>query len=111
MRVRFSVGVGAPGQARYPSAFVTAPPTPGARPAGRSVALAIALLALLAAVVLPGRADAAQAPRDFFGVHPLHPVPGDYGRMADADVGMIRTGFAHPQWQADHHLLHLNRPH
>ena len=67
------------------------------------MALAIALLALLAAVVLPGRADAAQAPRDFFGVHPLHPVPGDYGRMADADVGMIRTGFAYQQWKADHH--------
>jgi putative glycosyl hydrolase len=70
------------------------------------VALAIALLALLAllaAVLLPGRADAAQAPRDFFGVHPLHPVPGDYGAMADADVGMIRTGFAYQQWKADHH--------
>ena len=82
---------------------MTAPPTPGARPVGRVAVLAIALLALLAAVVVPGRADAAQAPRGFFGVYPLNPVPGDYAAMADGDVGMIRTGFPYQQWKADHH--------
>ncbi len=82
---------------------MTAPPTPGARPVGRVAVLAIALLALLAAVVVPGRADAAQAPRGFFGVYPLNPVPGDYAAMADGDVGMIRTGFPYRQWKADHH--------
>ena len=80
---------------------MTAPPTPGARPAGRFAVFAIALLALLAALVLPGRAAAAQAPKGFFGVHPLQPVAADYGAMADADVGMIRTGFAYQQWRAD----------
>jgi hypothetical protein len=77
---------------------LTAPPTPGARSAGRVAALAIALFSLLAVLVLPGHADAAQAPRGFFGVHPLNPVAGDYAAMADADVGMIRTGFAYQQW-------------
>jgi polysaccharide biosynthesis protein PslG len=74
--------------------------TSGARPAGHIAALAIVLLALLAALALPGRADAAQAPKGFFGVHPLIPQAGDYGTMADADVGMIRTGFAYRQWKA-----------
>ena len=52
---------------------------------------------------MPVSADAAQAPRGFFGVYPLNPVPGDYAAMADGDVGMIRTGFPYRQWKADHH--------
>jgi len=55
----------------------------------------IALLAALAVLLLPAPADAAQAPRDFFGVHPRSLEPGDYAEMAGADVGLIRTGFVY----------------
>ncbi len=57
------------------------------------MALSIALLAMFAALGLPEGSDAAQAPKGFFGVHPLSLEPGDFAEMADADVGLIRTGF------------------
>ncbi|MEZ5154865.1 MAG: glycosyl hydrolase [Solirubrobacterales bacterium] len=50
-------------------------------------------MALVSALALPHTSDAAQAPKGFFGVHPLRPADGDYPRMAGADVGIIRTGF------------------
>lgn len=61
------------------------------------MALTIALLALVAAVCSPARSDAAQAPKGFFGVHPLAAGSADYETMADADVGFIRTGFVFHQ--------------
>ena len=75
-------------------------PTPeaGARTAiPRTYALLLAIaLALLAPALRAPAADAAQAPRGFFGVHPrsLDGIQAsDYVRMAAADVGLIRTGF------------------
>jgi hypothetical protein len=61
------------------------------------VALTIALLALAASIALPERSDAAQAPKGFFGVHPLAPESSDFPTMASSDVGLIRTGFAYRQ--------------
>lgn len=67
------------------------------------MALTIALLAVVAGVLGPARADAgknlrkAQAPKGFFGVHPLHPEGSDYAKMASADVGFLRTGFVFAQ--------------
>ena len=52
-----------------------------------------ALVALVSALALPHPSDAAQAPKGFFGVHPLRPAADDFPRMAGADVGIIRTGF------------------
>jgi hypothetical protein len=63
-------------------------------------ALTIALLALAASIALPEHSDAAQAPKGFFGVHPLSPVEGDYPMMAHSDVGLIRTGFAYKQFNS-----------
>ena len=62
------------------------------------MALTIALLALAASIALPERSGAAQAPKGFFGVHPLSPAAGDYPTMAESDVGLIRTGFAYKQF-------------
>lgn len=59
--------------------------------------LTIALLALFASLALPGRSDAGAAPKGFFGVHPLRPDPAEFGAMAAADVGMIRTAFLYRQ--------------
>ncbi len=57
----------------------------------------IALLALAAAACPPARSEATQAPRGFFGVHPLAAGSADYETMAGADVGFIRTGFVFHQ--------------
>ena len=57
--------------------------------------LAIALAALAPLLWTPV-ADAAQAPKGFFGIHPRSiddTDPSDYARMAEADVGLVRTGF------------------
>jgi hypothetical protein len=61
------------------------------------VALSIALLALIAAVYSPARSDAVQAPKGFFGVHPLAAATADFGEMAANDVGFVRTGFVYHQ--------------
>jgi hypothetical protein len=61
------------------------------------VALSIALLALIAAVCSPARSDAAQAPKGFFGVHPLAAATADFGEMAASNVGFVRTGFVFHQ--------------
>ncbi len=73
-----------------------ASPTSGAGPRPGTLsrlALLIALVAAVAALALPDHSSAAQAPKGFFGVHPLALEAGDYPLMADADVGLIRTGF------------------
>jgi polysaccharide biosynthesis protein PslG len=59
--------------------------------------LLLSLLALLASLALPGRSEAAPAPKGFFGVHPLIPNPAEFDEMAAADVGMIRTAFPYQQ--------------
>ena len=61
------------------------------------VALTIALLALIATVCSPARSDAAQAPKGFFGVHPLAAATADFPEMAANDVGFVRTGFVYHQ--------------
>ena len=61
------------------------------------MALTIALLALIAAICPPARSEAAQAPKGFFGVHPLAAATADYAEMANNDVGFIRTGFVYHQ--------------
>jgi hypothetical protein len=78
---------------------VSAAPTTGARlklPTRRLVALAIALLAAFVTLGLPAGSDAAQAPKGFFGVHPRSLDSGDFAKMANSDVGLIRTGFIYP---------------
>ncbi len=55
------------------------------------------LLALIAAVHVPARSEAAQAPKGFFGVHPLTAATADFGEMASNDVGFVRTGFVFHQ--------------
>ena len=61
------------------------------------MALTIALLAVVASLGLPDRSAAAQAPKGFFGVHPLSLETGDYPEMASSDVGLIRTAFSFQQ--------------
>lgn len=46
---------------------------------------------------MPARSDAAQAPKGFFGVHPLAAATADFGEMATSDVGFVRTGFVFHQ--------------
>lgn len=48
---------------------------------------------MLATLGLPVNSNAAQAPKGFFGVHPRSLEAEDYPDMAEADVGLIRTGF------------------
>lgn len=66
------------------------------RPGRWPVAL-LALIAIVAALALAGRADARPAPKGFFGVHQLHPDPAAFGEMAAADVGMLRVAFPYQQ--------------
>lgn len=73
-------------------------PTAATRPLRRPTALlALALLALAAALTLPGRADAGPAPKGFFGIHQLKADPAAFGEMAAADVGMLRVAFPYQQ--------------
>jgi len=81
---------------------VSAAPTTGAWPTIRTrcrVALTIALLAVVASLGVPSHSSAGQAPKGFFGVHPLSLQSGDFPAMAGADVGLIRTAFAYRQAQ------------
>ncbi len=59
------------------------------------MALAATVLAAAAAALLlpPVGADAKPRSKPFFGVHVRSIAGGDYRRMRDANVGLVRTGF------------------
>ena len=62
--------------------------------AGSLLGAILIVAALVAALDAPARAAAAQAPKGFFGVNISSILEtDDYGKMAAADVGTLRTGF------------------
>ena len=62
--------------------------------AGSLLGAILIVAALVAALDAPARAVAAQAPKGFFGVNISSILEtDDYGKMAAADVGTLRTGF------------------
>jgi hypothetical protein len=62
--------------------------------AGGLLAAVLIAVALIAALTGPARAAVAQAPKGFLGVNISSILEtDDYGKMAAADVGTLRTGF------------------